>query len=139
MEFYGLVLSAIITYMFDFHEKRKLRSLLYSIPSLVLLGIIVLLLLYSVWGVFQKERETQTKKEIRSEVLEGLLGRETELQTEIDRFNTKRGIEEEIISRFDVARPGEQVLILVDVPPKVDTNTFGKQPNLFQRFLNIFR
>ena len=94
MEFYGLVLSAIITYMFDFHEKRKLRSLLYSIPSLVLLCIIVLLLLYSVWGVFQKERETQTKKEVRSEVLEGLLGRETELQTEIDRFNTKRGIEE---------------------------------------------
>ena len=125
--------------MFDFHEKRKMRSLLYSIPSLVLLGIIVFLLMYSVWGVFQKERETQTKKEVRSEVLNGFLERETELQTEIDRFNTKRGIEEEIISRVDVARPGEQVLILVDAPQKGDTNTFGKKPNLFQRFLNIFR
>ena len=132
-------MSAIIAYMFDFHEKRKMRSLLYSIPSLVLLGIIVFLLMYSVWGVFQKERETQTKKELRSEVLNGLLEREKEVKKEIERFNTKRGIEEEIISRFDVARPGEQVLILVDAPKKGDTNTFGKQPNLFQRFLNIFR
>lgn len=132
-------MSAIIAYMFDFHEKRKLRSFVYSIPSLIILGTVIILLIYSVWGVFQKERETQFKKNVRSTVLEELLGREEELQAEIDRLNTKRGIEEEIISRFEVARPGERVLILVDIPPEEDTDTLNRRPNIFQRFLNIFR
>lgn len=132
-------MSVIISYMFDFHEKRKLRSFIYGIPALVVLSIVAALLFYSVWGVFQKERETQVKKDARSEILTGLLEREEELQTEIDRLNTRRGIEEEIVSRFEVARPGERVLILVDVPTEEDADTFGKRPNIFTRFLNIFR
>lgn len=42
--------------------------------------------------------------------------REMKLQGEIVRLGTERGQEEEVRSRYEVARPGEKVIIVVDAP-----------------------
>ena len=91
------------------------------------------------WGVFQKERETQVKKEQRAAVLTEIEQRERVLAEEIDRLNTERGVEEEIRSKFDVARKGEQVLVIVDAGDEDVSLESEEEVGVWQGFLNLFR
>ena len=125
--------------MLDFHEKRRMRNLVYSKVVLFFLVVVIFLLSYSVWGVFQKERETQVKKEQRQQVLIEVEERERVLAEETKRLNTERGVEEEIRSKFDVARAGEQILVIVDAPEDNILLESKEEASVWQRFLNIFR
>ena len=102
--------------MFDFYEKRKIKQRLYSWPSLIFLIIVSIFLTHGVWGVFQKEHQTSLIRKQRLSHLEELKTREDVLVKEINRLNTDRGIEEEIRQKFEVARPGEEVIVIVEQP-----------------------
>ena len=119
--------------MFDFYEKRKMRNVLYSKPVLVLLGVVVLLFIYSVWGAYQKETETKEKWKAREEVLTELEGRESELEEEIDRLNTEKGIEAEIRSKFEVAKEGEEVIVIVEPPEEEVSSAPREEKGFFKR------
>ena len=125
--------------MFDFHEKRRMRNLVYSKISLFFLLVIIFLLAYTIWGVYQKERETQIKKTQRAQVLIEIEERERVLEEEIERLSTERGVEQEIRSKFDVARAGEQVLVIVDAKEEDVLLESEEEASAWQRFLIFFR
>lgn len=100
--------------MFDFHEKRKIRKVLYSRPILVVLVILILWIGVSVYERFTIEREMAQKLESRKEELEALKQRALTLESEVGHMQNDRGIEEELRSRFDVVKEGEQVVIILD-------------------------
>ena len=125
--------------MFDFHEKRRMGNLVYSKISLFFLLVIIFLLAYTIWGVYQKERETQIKKTQRAQVLIEIEERERVLEEEIERLSTERGVEQEIRSKFDVARAGEQVLVIVDAKEEDVLLESEEEVSAWQRFLNFFR
>ena len=100
--------------MFDFHEKRKIRGLLYSKVVIVFILLITALLSRSVYERYVVEREmAERRAEQESELVE-LKARAAALESEVDHLYNSRGIEEELRSRFDVAKDGEQVVIIVD-------------------------
>ena len=121
--------------MFNFYERRKIRQRLYSWPSLLVLIVASAFLMNGVWGVFQKERQTSINKSQRLAHLEELEIRENSLKEEIDRLNTERGIEEEIRQEFGVAKEGEEVIVIVDLP--LNGSDFGieESRSRFERFL----
>jgi len=124
--------------MFDFHEKRKLKQFLYSKVTLVVLAIVVLLLLNSVWNIFLKERVTNTtRKKLEREFVE-LQEREALLREEIERLSTPRGVEEEIRSKFEVAKEGEEIMVIVDPGREDNTNTDDSKKGFWSRLFNIF-
>lgn len=124
--------------MFDFQEKRKLKQFLYSKVTLIILAIVVLLLLNSVWNVFLKERETnETRKKLEREFLE-LKERETLLREEIERLSAPRGVEEEIRSKFEVSKEGEDVMVIIDPRRKDNANTDDSKKGFWSRLLNVF-
>lgn len=125
--------------MLDFHEKRKMRNLVYSKVVLFFLLMIIFLLSYSVWGIYQKERETQIRKTQRAQVLTEVKERERVLEEEIERLSTQRGVEEEIRSKFDVARVGERILVIVDAPEENVPLKNEEGVTMWQRFLNFLR
>ena len=61
------------------------------------------------------------------------------LEEEIERLSTERGVEEEIRSKFDVARAGEQVLVIVDAKEEDVLLESEEEVSAWQRFLNFFR
>jgi len=124
--------------MLDFYEKRKLKQLLYSKVTLVVLLLVAVALIASVWGVYQKERETRIKRAGRAEELKELEGRAASLESEIDRLSTKRGIEEEIRGKFEVAKEGEEVIVIVDAPEDKSEQTQKKRESLWSKFLSWF-
>ncbi len=117
--------------MFDFHEKRKARTILYSKPLLLFLALIVIGMTYSVYGALEKERDTRTTRDQRATVLDELHIREHVLQQEIDRLNTEKGIESEIRSKFEVAKDGEEVIIIVEAPEEAEEDVVPEEEKGF--------
>ncbi len=100
--------------MFDFHEKRKIRSFLYS--KWVVLGILLLSAFFanSVYDRYTVASEMKAKLDVKRAELEELNQRAQALDSKVKYLEGERGIEEELRNRFDVIKEGEQVVILLD-------------------------
>lgn len=107
--------------MKELQRRQKIRQIVYSWPSLALIGLLAFLLAKGAFGVMIKERQSAE----RLENLEGksaeLNKREAELSAEIARLSTERGVEEEIRDKFSVTKEGEYVAIIVDERRKATT------------------
>ncbi|MFQ5661841.1 MAG: septum formation initiator family protein [Candidatus Paceibacteria bacterium] len=124
--------------MFDFHEKRRFRRFLYSKVTLIILGLIVIWLLFVVFDMYKKERDTGIKSAEQKEILNELEEREAALQEEIDRLSTQKGIEAEIRSKFEVGKEGEEVIIIVDNPEEEDKKNTGLKKSFWQKIFDWF-
>jgi len=88
--------------------------LLYSKVSIAILVIVLFFVGKSVLSAYKKysiSREASVETEERLDELEE---RKHDLSTKLEDLNTDRGVEEELRNRFQVAKPGEKVLIIVE-------------------------
>ena len=129
-EVYGLVSYV----MFEFYEKRRLKRVLYSTPMLGVLGMIAILMALPAWGAYQKATDTHLARLTVAGELRALAHRERELQTEIDRLSTSKGIEEEIRSKYEVGRTGEQLILVVGEEPAPPPPQPVQEPGFFEKF-----
>ena len=99
--------------MLDFQQKRKVRSFLYNRITIGILFVIFLIVLHSTWVVYRKKVESEQMKEISQKNVQDLESRSQDLQNKIDRLSTKQGMEEEVRSKFSVAKDDENMVIIV--------------------------
>jgi len=118
--------------MLDFQQKRKIRSFFYNRVTLGLLLLVVLWSAHSTWGVYQKKVESEKMMELSIKHVEGLRERQGELNTKIEGLNSSEGVEEEIRSRFSVAKEGESVVILLEDREDTEQNT-EKSTSIWQK------
>ncbi len=97
----------------DIQQKRKFRNIIYSKFTLAFLFLLVLLALHSTWRVYLKKRESIAMKETSSQRLSELEARNAELDGKIRKLATVSGVEEEIRSKFSVAKDNENMVIIV--------------------------
>ena len=100
--------------MFDFHQKRRLRSVLNAPLFQAGLGIIVLLVVLSAYKRFDIAMEMQERREQAGAATAELERRKEDLEAEVQYLSNERGMEAEIRRQFDVALPGEQVVVIVE-------------------------
>lgn len=123
--------------MLDFQQKRKMRNVLYHRKTLIVLGILVLLALRSTWTIYEKQRESTEQRNIVERKTVDLFARERGLQDKIDTLQTEHGIEEEIRTKFSVAKENENVVVILDNSTTTDfTSTTTK--SFWQRFKGLF-
>ena|SRR3989338_8643047 len=125
--------------MFDFYERRKFRRILYSNGALVVLLVITIVLSRGVYNIYIKERETTRITAEKEAKLKSLAKREAALSTELNRLATDRGVEEELRQKYDVAKPGEHVIVLVEPPKDNQQPTTNNSGGIWNWFLNLFR
>jgi cell division protein FtsB len=100
--------------MFDFYQKRKLRAV---INSPITQGVILLLALLVGWSAYvrfdiaMEMRDRRVQAELQATALET---RKEALRKQVDYLSSERGIEAEMRRQFDVALPGEKVVVIVD-------------------------
>lgn len=122
--------------MFDFQQKRKLKNW-YS--SRVTQGIVLFLAILVLLSALNRyliaadmaDRRTAVEAEIHS-----LETRRQSLEEEVKYLSNERGIEAEMRRQFDVAREGEQVVIILEdetVAPEGDGDT-PPEPRPWYRF-----
>lgn len=121
--------------MLDFQQKRKMRSLAYHKVTVVILGLLALLVLRSVWVVYNKQKESQELLIIAENKVKELEARDSVLKAKIANIKSERGLEEEIRAKFNVAKVGENVVIMTEEP---STTTAKVNLSLWQKIVGFF-
>ncbi len=100
--------------MLDFYQKRKFRNIVNSritqVALVVVLGSLIL-------NAFERYTVASTMEERRVAVEQtaaALLIRKEALETEVQYLQDDRGIEAEMRRQFDVALPGEEVVVILE-------------------------
>jgi len=115
--------------MQKFQAHRRARRIIYSWPSLVILFVIMLVLAKATWGAYGKYTLARDNlADVRREH-DSLEGRKETLSREIARLKTQEGVEEQIRRNFQVAKPGEDLVVVTDTPTStLATTSAEKQP-----------
>ena len=104
-------------HMFDFQQKRKLKN---WYGSRITQGIVLFLAILVIFSAINRyliaadmaDRRAAVENEIHS-----LETRRQSLEQEVNYLSNERGIEAEMRRQFDVAREGEQVVIILEDEP----------------------
>jgi len=109
--------------MVDFQQKKNIRKVMYSRITIFIFFIIVIFLVREVYDIYKKERMSAKSVASVEENYNDLKNRQNMLKSEIERLNTDKGIEEEIRSKFSVAKPGETVVVVIDSSSSTSTDS----------------
>ena len=121
--------------MREFQEKRKFKKIVYSVWLQIFLGIVLLALIFSTVKVYKKSRLSAEKSKEIKEELASLEKRNAELAAEAARLESESGREGEIRKRFDVAKLGEKIIVIVDkIGEDVKINGAENKGGFFSRF-----
>lgn len=99
--------------MREFQRKRKIRRFLYSRFTRLLLLVVLALLVQALWGAYGRERENKTNLLRAREELAALQARAESLEEKLIRLKSPEGVEAEIREQFQVAKPGEKMVVVV--------------------------
>jgi len=92
---------------------RRNRTSAKEYLTIALLALALVWLLWLLWGIAQKEEKARHAANGAREELERLEDRQATLKANIDELSTSRGEEATLRETYGVARPGEEVIIVV--------------------------
>ncbi|TSC62138.1 MAG: Uncharacterized protein G01um101448_579 [Parcubacteria group bacterium Gr01-1014_48] len=124
--------------MLRFQEKKTFKRYLYSQVSLWILGIFILFVCNAVYGVYKKAQSANAFLAEAQKNLRAMQDQEKYFSAEIERLKSDQGIEEEIRSKFQVAKEGEKVVVIIDKKEDQNVTAMTPQKNFFQKILDIF-
>ena len=90
------------------------RRILLSKFFLIFLFIILLIFLTSTARIFIKSRRIYLERGETEKKLENLKIEREELQSRISELEKESGVERELIKKFQIRKPGEQVLVVLE-------------------------
>ena len=131
--------------MIEYQKKRKVRKILYSWPSLLLLAVVAGILVKAAWNVYDKEAASAAYLgEAQGELLK-VSDNQQSLSQAVSSLQTEQGMEAEIRRKFAVVKNGEGLAVIVDdegasssmasASPAASSATSG---SLWQRFVDFF-
>ncbi len=107
---------------------------------LLLLFLFLSFFIYSVINLIDREIDTSKKKEAILEEIEELKQKEQILNSNILKLKTEEGVEEIIREKYQVAKEGEKVIIIVDNDRDVNKKYQEETRHSFWRwFCDIFK
>lgn len=95
-------------------KKKNTHHFWHSPITLLVLFCILVLFSYNIVGLIAKERETNKNKVSELNKIEELRAREADLNKSINKLNTNEGVEESVREKFQVVKPGEKMVVIVD-------------------------
>jgi len=99
-------------------KKKNTYALWHSPLALLTLFCILVLFIYNMVGLIKKERETTKNKASELNRIEELRKRESILSADIEKLNTTEGIEASVREKFQVVKPGEKEVLIIDEQSK---------------------
>ena len=99
--------------MAEFNRKNT-YNFWHSPIALISLFCILVLFSYNIIGLIEKGNETARKKELMLANIESLRKRESSISTDIEKLKTDEGVEEVIREKYQVAKEGEKMVVIID-------------------------
>ena len=110
----------------------------HSPLSLMLLFLILTLFSYRMISLIQKERETERNKISELNKIDELHSRQDNLSKDIDKLNTSEGIEESVRDKFQVVKPGEKMVVIVNDNSNIN-NVISPEPPVDHSFWSYIK
>jgi len=95
-------------------KKQTWQKVVYSRITLAVVLLLCAALSLSVYDRYTIEREMAARLSDKEKELQKVQKRQSELEKQVEYLSDERGVEAEIRKHFDVAKEGEQVIVLVD-------------------------
>lgn len=111
----------------------KKKKPMLGVAAAILIVILVVLV-RGVWGIYHKYSRSRSNLAAAQTELQELQEREEELSFKIQRLRTEHGIEEEIVSKYNVAKEGERVIHILDGEEVAIEEDIVEEDGLLNRF-----
>ncbi len=108
--------------VFDFYQRRKLKTVLEAPYTRVILLFLVFLMGWSAYTRWSISNDMADRRVDAERELNGLKQQKEGLEKQVHYLSDDRGIEAEMRRQFDVALNNEQVVVIVE-PEEGETNT----------------
>lgn len=123
--------------MLDYEEKRLIKRIIYSKVTIFIVAVLLFLVSRGTWKAYGDAKMTKENSDLAVQELNELKGRESVIENQIAELSTLEGREKEIRSKFQVAKEGEKMIMIVDSKPdypdtKPDKGFFEKLKSLFK-------
>ena len=119
-----------------FTQRRDPLRLIGKRLLLICLLALVIVAVSSVWKVYRKAQESMSlRKEAEAQLLD-LDKRRTQLETDITKLKTSRGMEETLREQYGLAKSGEHVIVIVDSPTPAPVPETSPVMEWFQKTLS---
>jgi cell division protein FtsB len=116
-------------------KSKKKYSFWHSPLVLLVFFCILVLFAYNMIGLIRKERETTKNKVSELNKIDDLRKREADLNKDINKLNTTQGVEESVRDKFQVVKPGEKMVIIVDEQEKKPSTDDTTKDHSFWGFI----
>lgn len=123
-------------------RQKKIKKRIYSWWTVGILAVVALLFLSNTWDVYKKY--VASKKNVaglETRYVESK-ERQVELKDKIESLKSEDGLEAEIREKFNVAKEGEKVLVIIneETPEELpEEEEVGLLKGFWEDVLNIFR
>ncbi|MEN9920180.1 MAG: hypothetical protein RL538_73 [Candidatus Parcubacteria bacterium] len=108
--------------MFDFYQRRKLKTFFTSPLTRGILALLVILMGWSAFTRFQIAEDMAGRRGEAVREVEKLKEQKSALEKQVQYLSDDRGIEAEMRRQFDVALTNEQVVVIVEPEKGSETN-----------------
>lgn len=119
-------------------SKRNIwHKIIFSWITIIILILLSILLVRNIIDIYSKNTNANLRAQDAQKDLARIEERKYVLNENLLRIKTTRGIEEELRQRFDVAREGEHLLVIIDRDMEVEIEP-SKQSwisNLWHKFI----
>jgi cell division protein FtsB len=117
--------------------KTKTNSKWKRFGIFLILFLLCIVLLNSVYGVYQKKKNAEDLLSRMQTEVSTLKQKETYLTEALQKLEMVEGIKFEIRKKLNVAEAGESVAIIVEEPKATSSKSFS--PSSFQQLKNFFQ
>ena len=100
--------------MLDFHQKRKLKNISLLPITRVFLFVLVIIVAYSAFIRYQIANEMTERRDLAESEIGELRKQKQQLEEKVEYLSDDRGIEAEMRRQFDIALPGEEVVVILE-------------------------
>ncbi|MBX9765473.1 hypothetical protein K2X83_02425 [Patescibacteria group bacterium] len=106
--------------------------------ALLILGLLIATVGAAAWRMYGKAEEARIAHADAMIALENLHERKATVEESLSKLGTERGIEEEIRLRFQLAKPGEEQIVLVAAQANASTSASPQNKSLWEIILDWF-
>lgn len=126
--------------MREFQEKRQFREFFASRSVVLVLFLVIIGAGLASFRALVRGWEVREERQAVEQRLQELTKQKEAVSSEVEDFESGRGVEHEAREKLNLRKAGEEVVIIMEdtstTPPVEDTSLKGK---FFSRLLDIFR
>ena len=119
--------------MKEFQHDNEVKGKMYSKWVLIVLLVMIGLVIKGLISISIKQSNSREEMDLVEVKKAQLQGRYDDLSGKVGELNTNEGMEREIRSKFDVVKPGETVIMVVDkeIPAPIE-----QEPSIIKKLWN---